>query len=165
MSRRWRSIGWVGILTAAVVAVCIAALAGGGVERSNAERALDLADQFACPTCSGQSVANSDSTAAVAIRNDIRKRVDQGQTDKQITDFLVGSFSESISLKPRSTGVVGLVWITPVVAFITAAGGLAVVFRRWRHEARAGAASESDRALVAAARRGVAGDGVETGGA
>ena len=150
MRSRVRAIGWVGALTAIVIALSIATLSHRH-QPSNSERSLDLAEQFACPVCEGQSVAQSDSSTAKAIRSEISKRIDQGQTDQQITTFLIGSFSESISLKPRATGVVGLVWITPVVAFVTAVAGLIVVFRRWRL-AEVAEATDADRVLVERAR-------------
>jgi cytochrome c-type biogenesis protein CcmH len=150
MTSRVRAIGWVGALTAIVIALSIATLSHRH-QPTNAERSLDLAEQFACPVCEGQSVAQSDSSTAKAIRAEINKRIDQGQTDEQITTYLIGSFSESISLKPRATGVVGLVWITPVVAFVTAVAGLIVVFRRWRL-AEVAEATDADRVLVERAR-------------
>ena len=150
MKSRVRAIGWVGALTAIVIALSIATLSHRH-QPSNSERSLNLAEQFACPVCEGQSVAQSDSSTAKAIRSEINKRIDQGQTDQQITTYLIGSFSESISLKPRATGVVGLVWITPVVAFVTAIAGLIVVFRRWRL-AEVAEATDADRVLVERAR-------------
>jgi cytochrome c-type biogenesis protein CcmH len=150
MKPRWRAIGWVGALTVVVGALSIATLSHRD-QPSNAERSLGLAEQFACPSCEGQSVAQSESAPAKAIRAEIAKRIDQGQTDAQITDYLIGSFNESISLKPRATGVVGLVWITPVVALVTAVAGLIVVFRRW-HLAEVAEASDADRRLVERAR-------------
>lgn len=150
MNHRWRSIGWVGVLTVVVVALSIATLSHRD-QPNNAERSLNLAEQFACLVCGGQSVAQSDSASAKTIRAEIDKRIDQGQTDKQITDFLIGTFSETISLRPRASGVVGLVWITPVVAFVTAVAGLIVVFRRW-HLAEVAEASDADRLLVEQAR-------------
>jgi len=150
MTSRKRSIGWVAALTAVVVALSIATLSHRD-QPSNAERSLDLAEQFACPVCEGQSVAQSDSPTAKGIRAEIDKRIDQGQTDEQITAFLIGAYNETISLKPRATGVVGLVWITPVVALVTAVAGLIVVFRRW-HLAEVAEATDEDRLLVARAR-------------
>ena len=145
-----RSIGWVGALTAVVVALSIATLSDRD-QPTNAERSLALAEQFACPVCGGQSVAQSDSSTAKAIRSEIDRRVDQGQTNEQITNFLIGSYNDSISLKPQASGVIGLVWITPVVALVTAVAGLVVVFRRW-HRAEIAEATDADRVLVERAR-------------
>jgi cytochrome c-type biogenesis protein CcmH len=150
MSTRRRSIGWVGVLTAIVVALTIALL-GERDAPNNAERAFAVANQLACPVCEGQSVAESDSAAAQAIRAEIKSRIDRGQTNDQIVDALIATYNESISLKPKATGLVGLVWITPVVAFITAVAGLVFVFRRW-HRADVAAATDADRVLVERAR-------------
>jgi cytochrome c-type biogenesis protein CcmH len=150
MNARLRSLGWVGVAIAIVVALSIAAF-GEREQPNNAERAFEVADQLACPVCEGQSVAESDSAAAKAIRAEIKTRIDQGQTDDQITSFLIGTYNESISLKPKATGVVGLVWITPVVALVTAIAGLVVVFRRW-HRADVAEATDADRLLVERAR-------------
>ena len=149
MKGRWRSIGWVGVLTVVVVALSIAVLSHHH-QPNNSERSLDLAEQFACPVCEGQSVGQSDSSTAKAIRSEIATRVDQGETNEQITNFLLGAYP-SISLKPQASGVVGLVWITPVVAFITAVAGLIVVFRRWRNT-EIDEATDADRLLVERAR-------------
>lgn len=150
MSTRGRSIGWVMVATAVVVALSIAVL-GDRDPPNNAERAFGLASQFACPVCDGQSVAESDAATAKAIRAEIDARIDQGQTNEQITSFLIGTYNESISLKPRASGLVGLVWITPVIALVTAVAGLIVVFRRW-HRADVAEATEADRLLVERAR-------------
>jgi len=149
MKGRWRAVGWVGVLTVVVVALSIAVLSHHH-QQSNSERSLDLAEQFACPVCEGQSVGQSDSSTAKAIRSEIATRVDQGETDAQITNFLLGAYP-SISLKPQASGVVGLVWITPVVALVTAVAGLIVVFRRW-HQTEIDEATDADRLLVERAR-------------
>ena len=77
MNARWRAIGWVGAVTVVVVALSIATLSDRN-QPNNSERSLDLAEQFACPSCEGQSVAQSESPPAKAIRAEIAKRIDQG---------------------------------------------------------------------------------------
>ncbi len=86
------------------------------------------------------------------IRRDIRRQVDIGQTDEEITSALVNSYGDSIDLRPRSGGVVGLIWIVPVVVMVFGFAALASVFRRWRStEIRT--ASHADVALVEELRR------------
>jgi cytochrome c-type biogenesis protein CcmH len=116
------------VLTTALVA---GATAGGGEPASAAERTSHLAKELRCPTCRGLSVADSDAKAAEAIQDEIRARVDAGQSDDEIRRFLVSRYGEDILLKPRSSGVTGLVWALPVVALVAAGGGLAFAFRRW----------------------------------
>ncbi|MHB8465291.1 MAG: cytochrome c-type biogenesis protein [Acidimicrobiales bacterium] len=114
------------------------------------ERVRTVAAGIRCPTCSGQSAAVSDAPASQAIRAEIARRFEAGQTAQQIQAFLVSRYGPSILLRPPASGVAGLVWVIPVAAGICAVFGLAVAFRRWR--IRPGApVSDADRAIVAAA--------------
>jgi cytochrome c-type biogenesis protein CcmH len=147
---RQRAVLWV-----LLGAIAIGLLAFAVVDRSsgpqNNATGSDLAGQFACPVCQGQSIAESDIPIAREIRTEIGKRLDQGQTDSQIREYLVAQYGENIDYKPRATGVAGLVWIIPVVVSVAALAGLAAVFRRWQREERL-VATDADRELVAQVR-------------
>ena len=139
---------------AALAAVVVAALVigGGGGDkgpRSPAARAQAIAEDLRCPVCQGLSVADSHSPTAEAMRDDIRRRVDAGESAASIKAHFVGSYGEWVLLKPETSGVGILVWILPVGALLLAAGGLALAFRRWRRQPTM-AATEEDRALVEA---------------
>lgn len=154
MSRRRlstrRRLAWVG-----AVAVGAGALLFGEIDdppaRTNADRVYDLARDFACPVCQGQSVAESDVPVARTIRREIGVWVSEGRSDDYIRDQLVGFYGEDIDYNPAATGVTSLVWILPVVAGAAAVTGLVIVFRGWREQADLEAAAE-DRALVEAER-------------
>lgn len=122
----------------------------GGPPPTAAQRTMHIAQQVRCPTCAGLSAAESEAAASVAIRDEIRKRVDAGETDGQIRRFLVGRYSNDILLKPEASGVGALVWGLPVAALVLALAALAVAFRRWRSEAPE-EPSDEDRVLVAQA--------------
>ncbi len=152
-----RSIIWLGLLAAALSTLVISTQVDGP-PRTNEDRVRALSQDFACPTCDGQSVAESNAVVAQEIRRDIRRQVDEGQTDAEITDALVSAYDESIDLRPRSGGVVGLIWIVPVVVMVFGFAALASVFRRWRDTA-VQTASDDDVELVESLRRERAGDG------
>ncbi len=149
-ARRGRTVGWMLLVAAVIGLLSVAAFDRDDGPVNNAEREFSLAAQFACPVCGGQSIAESDVPIAREIRKEIRSRLDQGQTDDQIRQYLVGLYGENIDLKPRATGVTGLVWFLPVFAFVLAIAGLAAVFRRWRNEVPS-SATDDDRRLVEAA--------------
>lgn len=142
-----RTVGWVLVAAFAVALLAVAAFDHRGGPANNNERMFGLASQFACPVCGGQSIAESEVPIAREIRKEIRTRLDQGQTDDQIRQYLVGLYGENIDLKPKASGVTGLVWFLPVFAFVLAVAGLAAVFRRWRREVPS-SATDDDRALV-----------------
>ena len=118
-----------------------------GPPRTNEDRVRSLSEDFACPTCDGQSVAESNAVVAEEIRRDIRRRVDDGQTDLQISDALVTAYGESVDLRPQSGGIIGLIWILPVVVMVFGFAGLAAVFQRWR-TTEAKLATDADSELV-----------------
>jgi cytochrome c-type biogenesis protein CcmH len=144
-------VTWVLMAALALGLLVFAAVDTRGGPDDNADRANRLAQQFACPVCQGQSIAESDVPIAREIRKEMRTRLDQGQTDAQIRQYLVDQYGDKINLLPDASGITGLVWIIPVVAFVAALGGLAAVFRRWRRQELV-AATDEDRALVARAR-------------
>ena len=137
---------WLCILAAASSALVISTQVDGPV-RTNEDRVRALSEDFACPTCDGQSVAESNAVVAEEIRRDIRRRVDDGQTDAEIAGALVAAYDESIDLRPRSGGIVGLIWILPVVVMVFGFAALAAVFQRWR-TTEAKLATDADVALV-----------------
>lgn len=137
---------WLCLLAAASSALVISTQVDGP-PRTNEDRVRSLSEDFACPTCDGQSVAESNAVVAEEIRRDIRRRVDDGETDLQITDALVAAYGESVDLRPQSGGIIGLIWILPVVVMVFGFAALAAVFQRWR-TTEAKLATDADVALV-----------------
>jgi cytochrome c-type biogenesis protein CcmH len=140
----------VALLAVVVVALVIGGARPGKGPKSPAARSEAIAGDLRCPVCQGLSIADSHSPTADAIKEDIRRRVDAGESDAAIRAHYVDSYGEWILLRPKASGVGALVWILPVGALLLAGGGLTLAFRRWRRQP-AMAATDEDRALVEAA--------------
>ena len=149
MSRR--GLSWIAVFVVAGGAFLFGAIDDGPPE-TNADRSYALAKSFACPACSGQSVAESDVPIARTIRRQISAWVDEGRTDGYIRDQLVAAYDEDIDYNPSKSGITSLVWILPVVAGVGALAGLIVVFRGWKAQGALDA-SKADVDLVERARR------------
>ena len=105
-----------------------------------------------CPTCQGLSVAQSDAPAARAIEEEVRRRVQAGESGGQIKDYLVSRYGQEVILQPEARGVGWLVWALPVLGGVAAVAGLAAVLRGRR--AKPGRkVSAADEALVKKALR------------
>jgi cytochrome c-type biogenesis protein CcmH len=116
------------------------------------QRVQRISSVVRCPTCRGLSAAQSDAPPAEAIREEVRRRVQAGETDAEIKDYLVSRYGEDILLEPEAEGVGLVVWVLPVLGGVAAVGGLTLVLRRRR--VRPGRkATEADEALVARAMR------------
>ena len=144
MSRR---MTW-GLLALVLVGALAVGSRGESGPPTEDQRVQRIASVLRCPTCRGLSAAQSDAPSAEAIRDEVRRRVQAGESDSAIKDYLISRYGEDILLQPRSK----LVWVLPLVAGGVAVGGLALLLRRRR--ARPGAtASDEDEALVARAMR------------
>ena len=142
---------WILLLSLLAGALVVAAIGDSG-PRTTAERARAVSESIACPTCQGQSVADSAAPSARAIRTEVARRIEAGETDQQIRDHIAGIYGDDALLTPPRDGVAGLIWFLPVAGLVAAVGGLVVLFRRWRVPDDV-EVSDEDRVLVEQARR------------
>jgi cytochrome c-type biogenesis protein CcmH len=139
---------WLPWIAMAVVVVGLLAFGTlGQADRSDAQRAQDLEGTIRCPSCVSQSVANSETPAAKAVKLLIAQRIRQGDSDEEIRDFVASRYGREILLDPSGKGFGALVWGVPVAAAFVAVGALVLRFQDWRP---AGVAvTDADRDLVA----------------
>ena len=84
-----------------------------------------------CPACDDLSVAESNATSSIAVRQDIARRVKEGQSDNKILTSLEATYGTSILLSPSTSGLGLVLWLVPfavVVALVVA--GIRLARRR-----------------------------------
>jgi cytochrome c-type biogenesis protein CcmH/NrfF len=147
-----RSLSWLA-LAAVVAGTLVFAASRSGQDGSVEARTRRILAGLRCPSCEGQSVADTPSsvTMAGAIQREVRRRVEAGESAEEIRQVYVDRFGEEILLSPPSDGAGVLVWVLPLLALIAAVGGLAMAFRRWGRQPVL-TADDEDRALVEQAR-------------
>lgn len=143
--RRW--LPWVVLAAVVVATVAVAANGSGSGDSSPGARHENLTEELRCPTCQGLSVADSPSSTARAISDDVRRRIDEGQTDTEIRQAYVETWGEWILLEPQGRGVGLVVWLLPIAGLVLGAGVLVVALTRWRRQPRYKPTAE-DRELV-----------------
>lgn len=148
MRRRWLRRLLVGLVLA--VAAVSLSLASRTAPPTPTERAQQLDSELRCPVCQGLSVADSPSSTARAIADDVARRVRAGQSDTQIRQYYVDRYGPGILLAP--SGTPGLVaQALPLLLAALAATGIALALRRGRR--RGGRAADArDEQLVARLR-------------
>jgi cytochrome c-type biogenesis protein CcmH len=92
-------------------------LSGPELER----RTHEVASLLRCPVCQGMSVADSPSTVALDMKQQVRDMLARGYTQEQILNYFEQSYGQFVLLKPKSR----MIWILPIVVAIV---GAAVVF-------------------------------------
>ena len=108
-------------MIAALVIVSMArATFDDGPPRTTEEQVQAIASTLKCPICGSQSVADSDVAASRAIRLEIAKLVEEGESASTIRAQIADTYGDQVQLIPPASGFAGLVWILPVVAVVVA---------------------------------------------
>jgi cytochrome c-type biogenesis protein CcmH len=115
-------------------------------------RAQRLDSELACPVCTGESVAESNSIESRAIRDDVVRRIRAGQPDAQIRAAYVAAYGERILLTPSNGGLGLVAWGLPVFALVVGASAITLALRRWARDPRL-SASADDVVVVDRERR------------
>ena len=76
-------------------------------------RARDLSRELRCMVCQNQSIDDSDAPLARDLRLLVRERLQAGDSNKQVIDFLVARYGEFVLLRPRFTAQTALLWLLP----------------------------------------------------
>ncbi len=146
--KRWP--GWLLLVAVVVVALAIGSTRSSG-PLTDSDRIDSISQRLACPTCEGESVYESQASAARGIKQQIKRFVEQGTaTDDQIIQYVQNQFGTKTLLVPKASGFDALVWALPAFALVIAIFGLVVAFRRWKSAADI-VPTDDDRALVSAA--------------
>lgn len=111
-----------------LLVLAVALLIGSGIFSSKpqtpAQRAAGIEADVRCPSCTDVSVAQSDEATALAVRHEILRMVEQGDSTSQIDHTLVDQYGQTILLVPPATGGFELIWIIPAAM---AAGAVIVI--------------------------------------
>ena len=81
-------------------------------------RARDLSKGIRCLVCQNQSIDDSDSDLAKDLRRIIRKKIIQGETDNEITQYLVDKYGHFILMKPPLYQDTYILWISPLLLML-----------------------------------------------
>jgi cytochrome c-type biogenesis protein CcmH len=99
-----------------------------------AQRAAVIEANVRCPACTDLSVAQSNSTTAIAVRNQIESMVAAGSSTADINQTLVSEYGQTILLTPPDSGGIPLIWIIPLVLGVGAVAAVGVLFWRRNRE-------------------------------
>ena len=77
-----------------------------------------IAKNLRCLICQGQSVYDSDSQFANSIKIIISQKLDRGQSENQIYDFLEGKYGEWVLYDPKFNKRTYFLWLLPVLIFL-----------------------------------------------
>ncbi|PRD45811.1 cytochrome c-type biogenesis protein CcmH [Phyllobacterium phragmitis] len=94
------------------------------------QRARTLSAELRCMVCQNQSIDDSNAELAKDLRVLVRERLQAGDSDRQVLDFVVARYGEFVLLKPRIEAKTILLWSFPIVVLLIGGGFLLFSARR-----------------------------------
>src|SRR3954462_3419322 len=76
-------------------------------------RARVLSQELRCLVCQNQSIDDSDALLARDLRILLRERLKNGDSDRQVLDFLVARYGEFVLLRPPFGWHTLVLWLAP----------------------------------------------------
>ncbi len=87
-------------------------------------RARSISTELRCMVCQNQSIDDSNADLARDLRLLVRKRLSDGDSDRQVLDYIVSRYGEFVLLKPRLSEKTYVLWGAPLA--LLAVGGVAL---------------------------------------
>ena len=91
----------------------------------NSEKVDQISKNLRCLICQGQSVYDSQSDFALSMKILIQKKINEGNNDEQIYDFLKNKYGEWIVYDPEINKNTLLLWVLPLILFVF--GGILIL--------------------------------------
>ena len=121
--------------------LCLAlALGAGALQAREAEtvaadpaleaRMMAVSAELRCLVCQNQTIADSHADLAVDLRQQVREMLAQGQSERQILDFMTERYGDFVLYRPPFKASTVVLWVGPAVLLVFAVGALIVLLRR-----------------------------------
>jgi cytochrome c-type biogenesis protein CcmH len=96
------------------------------------KRVNAVASELRCLVCQNQTIADSTAGLAIDLKNQIRERMERGESDRQIVDFMVQRYGDFVLYRPPIKATTLLLWFGPLLLVIV---GLLTLYRRLKAQA------------------------------
>jgi cytochrome c-type biogenesis protein CcmH len=117
------------------------------------QRARQISAGLRCMVCQNQSIDDSDAPLAKDLRLLVRERLQAGDTDQQVEDYLVQRYGEFVLLKPTFGGHTLLLWLAPALVLVLGGIGAWAALRRRPQGSAPALDGEEEAALKALLER------------
>ena len=122
-----------------LAAAVLAAPAFAGSRPSEA----DIETKLVCPVCH-ETLDESNAPVAQQMKAEIRRRIAQGWSEKQILDEMVANYGSNVLSTPATHGFDLLAWVLPLGAVAVGAVGLGIGAWYWSRGRTGGGRGSSE---------------------
>lgn len=96
------------------------------------KRAREISAHLRCMVCQNESIDDSNADLAKDLRLLVRDRLQSGDSDQQVFDYVVARYGEFVLLKPRFNAHTMLLWLFPLLILLIGLATMLISIRRRR---------------------------------
>ena len=93
-------------------------------------RARHISENLRCLVCQNQSIDDSDAPLARDLRQLVRDRLVDGDSDQEVIDYVVSRYGDFVLLRPPVKAATMVLWMGPIFFALAGLFGLILYFRR-----------------------------------
>lgn len=94
------------------------------------ERARVISKELRCLVCQNQSIDDSDAPLAKDLRVLVRERLQAGESDEKVIEFVADRYGDFVLLRPPVKASTLTLWISPIAILIVGVIFLLMRFRK-----------------------------------
>lgn len=114
------------------------------------KKVLTLSNELRCLVCQNQTIADSNAELAVDLRNQVRKQISEGKSDREILDYMVERYGDFVLYRPPFNYKTILLWAGPFLLLLIA---MLILVQQIRVRHKHLAAEEFDQTDLTRARK------------
>ena len=79
------------------------------------KRVMALSSELRCLVCQNQTIADSNAELAIDLKNQVREKLGQGMSDKDIIDYMVERYGDFVRYRPPLKASTFVLWFGPAL--------------------------------------------------
>jgi cytochrome c-type biogenesis protein CcmH len=95
-------------------------------------RVMKVAEELRCLVCQNETIAASQADLAVDLRKQIRLKLQAGQSERDILDFMVARYGDFVRYRPPLNASTLMLWAGPFALLLVAGFALILNIRKRR---------------------------------
>jgi cytochrome c-type biogenesis protein CcmH len=93
-------------------------------------RMVRITSELRCLVCQNQTIADSHAALAIDLRNQVIEKLQEGQSDSQIIDYMTARYGDFVLYRPPVKSTTAILWYGPGILLLASLTILFFVLRR-----------------------------------
>jgi cytochrome c-type biogenesis protein CcmH len=100
------------------------------------KRVTAVSEELRCLVCQNQNIADSHAELAIDLKNQVREKLQQGMSERQVLDYMVHRYGDFVLYRPPVKAATWLLWFGPFLLLSAGVIMLLLILKRRRPQAQ-----------------------------